>query len=484
MPTLKNPHPHFELHTTCGSRNETNTNDSFVTTIKKDSTLDAGQEKTLKEKFSEIIPYKVQELQALKKEYGNRVISEVSVEQVLGGMRGINSILWDGSLLDPIKGIELKGYTIPEIKQYFPKETNSEEPLPEALFWLFLTGEIPTKSEAKLLSKELSRRASVPDYVIEILNRLPKTLHPMVQLSIAVAALDSQSKFNQAYSQGVSKTNYWIYTYEDVLDLLAMLPILAAKIYANTFKDGQLGAFDPDADYAKNFATLLGYDNNDFIELMRLYLTIHADHEGGNVSAHTTHLVGSTLTSPYLAFSAALDGLSGPLHGGANQEVLEWLLNLKEKLNGDYSEETIEAHLWDTLNSGRVIPGYGHAVLRRTDPRYLTQREFASKHFPDYDLFRLVSAVYNVAPAVLTKHGKSKNPWPNVDAHSGVLLQYYGLTEVSFYTVLFGVSRAFGVLSQLIIDRAIGAPIERPKSLTTQRLKEIIQDVPKVKSRM
>ncbi|KAI6786048.1 Citrate synthase, partial [Hortaea werneckii] len=171
---------------------------------------------------------------------------------------------------------------------------------------------------------------------------------------------------------------------------------------------------------------------------------------------------------------AGLNGLAGPLHGLANQEVLNWLLEFKKSVGSDLSDENIKKALWDTLNSGRVVPGYGHAVLRKTDPRYVSQREFALKHLPDDEMFKLVSQVYKVAPGVLTEHGKTKNPYPNVDAHSGVLLQYYGLTEQSFYTVLFGVSRAIGVLPQLIIDRAVGAPIERPKSYSTEALAKLV----------
>ena len=88
-------------------------------------------------------------------------------------------------------------------------------------------------------------------------------------------------------------------------------------------------------------------------------------------------------------------------------------------------------------------------------------------------MFKLVSQVYKIAPGVLTEHGKTKNPYPNVDAHSGVLLQHYGLKEASYYTVLFGVSRAIGVLPQLILDRAFGAPIERPKSFSTEKWIEL-----------
>jgi citrate synthase len=149
---------------------------------------------------------------------------------------------------------------------------------------------------------------------------------------------------------------------------------------------------------------------------------------------------------------------------------------MKKELGDDiFNKEKIEEYLWKTLNSGRVVPGYGHAVLRKTDPRYTAQREFAQKHMPDYDMFKLVSNIYEVAPKVLTEQGKTKNPWPNVDSHSGILLQYYGLTQQSYYTVLFGVARAFGVLPQLIIDRGIGMAIERPKSFSTEKYKELVE---------
>ncbi|CDO94725.1 unnamed protein product [Kluyveromyces dobzhanskii CBS 2104] len=434
-------------------------------------------EKTLKQRFAEIFPEKAEEIKQLKKEHGKTVIGEVLLEQAYGGMRGIKGLVWEGSVLDPEEGIRFRGRTIPEIQKELPKAADGEEPLPEAIFWLLLTGEVPTETQVKALSADLASRSELPAHVESLLDNLPKHLHPMAQFSIAVTALESESKFAKAYAQGVAKKDYWNYTFEDSLDLLGKLPVIASKIYRNVFKDGKVGSIDQTADYGKNLANLLGFQNKEFVDLMRLYLTIHSDHEGGNVSAHTTHLVGSALSSPYLSLSAGLNGLAGPLHGRANQEVLEWLFKLREEVKGDYAPATIEKYLWDTLNSGRVVPGYGHAVLRKTDPRYTAQREFALKHFPDYELFKLVSTIYEVAPKVLTKHGKTKNPWPNVDSHSGVLLQYYGLTEASFYTVLFGVSRAFGVLPQLIIDRAVGQSIERPKSFSTEKYIELVQSI-------
>ncbi|KAI9356842.1 citrate synthase [Pilaira anomala] len=430
--------------------------------------------KTLKERLAELIPEKQAEVKAFKKEYGSKVLGEVTVDQAYGGMRGIKGLVWEGSVLDAEEGIRFRGLTIPDCQKVLPGAEDGGEPLPESLFWLLVTGEVPTHDQVKSLSAEWAARADLPEFVEEIIDRCPKTLHPMSQFSIAVNALQHDSHFAKAYTAGIHKSQYWDPTFEDTMDLIAKLPNVAARIYRNLYKDGKMPAIEGDKDYSYNFSKLLGFeDNKDFVELMRLYLTIHSDHEGGNVSAHTTHLVGSALSDPYLSFAAGLNGLAGPLHGLANQEVLRWTLKMKDTIGMDASEEEIKKYLWDTLNGGQVVPGYGHAVLRKTDPRYTAQREFALKHLPEDPLFGLVSKLYHIIPGVLTEHGKTKNPWPNVDAHSGVLLQYYGLTEQDYYTVLFGVSRALGVTSQLIWDRALGMPLERPKSYSTAHLKKM-----------
>lgn len=167
-----------------------------------------------------------------------------------------------------------------------------------------------------------------------------------------------------------------------------------------------------------------------------------------------------------------MTGLAGPLHGLANAEVLTWLRSVQAEIGEEPTEDEVRDFLWKTLNAGRVVPGYGHAVLRKTDPRFMAQREFALRHMPDDKLFGLVSKVFAIAPKVLEEHGKTKNPWPNVDSHSGCLLVHYGLEAEQFYTVLFGVSRALGVLPQLVISRSLGYPLERPKSVTTEWIVE------------
>lgn len=344
-----------------------------------------------------------------------------------------------------------------------------------------LTGELPTDKDVKDLSQELARRGILGREVEAIIDGLPKTMHPMTQLSIGVLALQPQSLFALAYSEGVHKNKLWHYALDDSLNLIAKLPAVAARIYRNVYKNRKQIERDASLDWSANYARMLGFDKPQFAELMRLYLTLHADHEGGNVSAHATHLVGSTLSDPYYSFAAGMTGLAGPLHGLANQEVLNWMLEMQAKVGKSPSDADVEKYVWDTLNAGRVVPGFGHAVLRKTDPRYLAQREYALKHLPNDPLFKLCSQMFVIVPKVLAEQGKVSNPYPNVDCHSGTLL--FGtvgsssgerLTEQNYFTVLFGVSRALGVLSQYVWSRALGFPLERPKSITTEWLEKNI----------
>lgn len=431
--------------------------------------------KSLKEVLKDQIPAKQEALKKLKKEYGHRSLGEVTVDQCIGGGRDVKCMYYETSLLDANEGIRFRGYSIPELQAKLPTfkgPAGQGEPLPEALIWLLLTSNIPTVEETRSLTEELRHRSKLPAHVEPLIRSFPKNMHPMTQLSMALMACQTNSKFAKAYESGVNKNQYWEHTLEDVLDVIAKLPEIAALIYRCTFKDGMLiKDTSGKLDYSASFNRMLGYDTADFDELMRLYLVIHSDHEGGNASAHTTHLVGSTLSDPYLSFAGGLNALAGPLHGLANQEVLAWIQQLQAKFikeGKEVNRQTITEFAWETLKAGKVIPGYGHAVLRKTDPRYECQRQFALKYLPNDPLFKIVSTIYEVMPGVLTEHGKTKNPYPNVDSHSGVLLWHYGFKEYNYYTVLFGVSRAMGALSQLFWDRALGMPLERPKSVTPE----------------
>lgn len=428
---------------------------------------------SLKETLARLVPERRQEVQEFRKQHGDTKIGEVTVGMAYGGMRGIKGMTCETSVLDPVEGIRFRGYTINECQELLPRAVGGQEPLPEGIFWLLLTGEIPTKAQVDEISRDWASRAELPQHVVMMLNNFPDDLHPMSQFSAAVTALNNQSKFAKAYQNGVSKKDYWESTFEDSMDLIGKLPVIGSIIYRNLYKDGKVACIDPSKDWSANLTSMLGYDNDLFTELIRLYLVIHSDHEGGNVSAHTTHLVGSALSDPYLSFAAGMNGLAGPLHGLANQEVLLFINKIIQDIGYGSSTEDIKKYCENTLKTG-VIPGYGHAVLRKTDPRYTCQREFALKHLPDDKMFQVVSQLYEVVPSILQGLGKVANPWPNVDAHSGVLLQHYGMKEMNFYTVLFGISRALGVLSSLVWDRAFGLPIERPKSMSTEGLKKLV----------
>lgn len=417
------------------------------------------------------------EIKALLKEHGDKVIDQVQLAQAYQGMRGIIGLVTETSLLDAQEGIRFRGYSIPQLVEMLPKAEENGQPLPEGLFFLMLVGRVPTKEDVEHLTSVLARRSHVPNYVFDSIESLPVTAHPMTQLSIGIMALQTESLFAKAYASGISKSEYWDYIYEDSINLIARLPRIAAYIYRRKYKNGEHIQPNGMLDWASNFAHMLGYEDPTFHELMRLYLTIHADHEGGNVSAHATHLVSSALSDPYLSFTAGVNGLAGPLHGLANQEVVRWIEGMYEALNTNQpTKEQIADYVQKTLAEGKVVPGYGHAVLRQTDPRFIAQMEFAKRYCPDDNMVQTVWRVYEAVPPILSSTGKIKNPWPNVDAHSGALLKHYGLVEEEFYTVIFAVSRALGVLASMCIERVCGFPIERPKSITTDLVKRYLNN--------
>ena len=229
-------------------------------------------------------------------------------------------MVWEGSVLDANEGIRFHGRTIKDCQAELPKGTSGTEMLPEAMFWLLLTGRVPSVAQTRQFSRELAEQGQLPAFANELLDSLPKDMHPMTQFAIAVSALNHTSTFAKAYEAGINKADYWEPTFDDAISLLAKLPTIAAKIYQNAYHGGGAlpAEIDKDQDWSYNFASMLGRGgkkHEDFQDLLRLYLALHGDHEGGNVSAHATHLVGSALSDPFLSYSAGLQGLAGPLHG-------------------------------------------------------------------------------------------------------------------------------------------------------------------------
>lgn len=426
----------------------------------------------LKDRFKVKAEASAAELKELLKQHGNKKIGEVQLSQIYQGMRGITGLVSETSLLDAKEGIRFRGYSIPELQEKLPKIPGGTEPLPEGLFYLMLIGELPDEEAVSYITASWQRRSHVPNHVFAAIDALPITAHPMTMFVTGIMALQTESNFARRYADGMNKKDYWDAVFDDSMDLIARLPRVAAYIYRRKYHNNQHIQPNGLLDWAGNLAHMLGYEDPSFKALMRLYMTIHADHEGGNVSAHTTHLVGSALSDPYLSLAAGMNGLAGPLHGLANQEVVKWIMEMQKELKTEVpTKAQIEGYVRKTLGEGKVVPGYGHAVLRKTDPRFTAQMDFAKRHFSNDPLVQIVWNVYEVVPPILQSLGKVKNPWPNVDAHSGALLVHYGMKEYEFYTVLFGVSRSLGVLASLIWDRALGFAIERPKSVTTDLVK-------------
>ena len=419
----------------------------------------------LQETLSKKIPTWQEDLKKILDENGTKVISEVTIAQAAKGMRGVKSMICDTSAVSADEGLIIRGYPILQII----------DKLPEEVFYLLLTGDLPDQLQLSDLQDQLRAHQNVPDYVWRVLDAMPENSHPMTMLSVAIQSMRVESLFVEKFNKGTPKNEYWKWILDDGIKLIGALPSIAAFIYRKITKNND--RIDPDVnlDWAGNYAYMLGInESGDFKKLMRLYLMLHSDHEGGNVSAFSSLTVASSLSSPFLAIGAGLNGLAGPLHGLANQECLKFVLEIHDHFNGAPNNKDLEKFCWDRLNNGRVIPGYGHAVLRCPDPRFTAFMKFGQEHIHDDDVFKIVEALFEVVPPVLKDHGKAKNPWPNVDAASGSLLYYYGLKEFNYYTVLFSLSRVMGMVSQIVINRALRMPITRPKSVTTDWLKNNI----------
>jgi citrate synthase len=431
----------------------------------------------IEDKIAEQLPAWRERRNSLMKNHGYFKVGDVTVEQIYGGIRGVQIQVSDISYVDAMEGIRLRGYTIPEILDQLPKSPGSEYPMAGGLYYLLMVNEMPTYEDAWEVEQEWKAREGIPSYVYDVIRKLPGDTHPMTMLSMGIMALQTESQFARKYSDGIRKEDFWKLYLEDSMTLLARVPALAAYIYNTRYNGGKIIPPNPELDWSANFAHMIGRpDDKSYQDLCRLFFVLHSDHEGGNVSAHTSALVSSALSDVYLACSAGLNGLAGPLHGLANQECLRWLLNAREHFSGFPTREELEAYVQSELDAGRVIPGYGHAVLRVTDPRFTAQVLFGENHLPDDELFQFVKLVADVVPNILLKLGKVSNPWPNVDAINGALQYHFGVQQFEFYTVLFGISRIMGLTAHAVWSRAMMKPIERPKSLTTKMLEDLIEE--------
>ncbi|MFN4219916.1 MAG: citrate (Si)-synthase, partial [bacterium] len=394
---------------------------------------------SLFEKMEDIVENWRKEYKQILENYGDKVISDVKVSQVMGGMRDIPSLVCETSFVDPYEGIKFRGYTIKEVMKLLPKV--SDFPYVLGIWYLLLTGQIPSKDEVEELEEYIKIRERLPKYVIEVLRNVPANTHPMTQFAMAILAMQRESVFYKNYYSGMSKKEYWKPMLEDCINLVARAPVIAAYIYRRTYRDDVFVKPNENLDYGANFANMLNINDDfvldkDFADLIRLYLILHSDHEGGNVSAHTCFNISSALSDIYYSVAGGMCGLAGPLHGNASSESLRFILDIIKFFNGVPDKDKLVEYVNNYLAAGRVIPGFGHAVLRVTDPRYVAFAEFSKEKGLNSDVIKVVKLLYEVVPEVLKAKGKAKDPYPNVDGHSGSVLYHYGLKEHEFYTVI------------------------------------------------
>jgi len=183
------------------------------------------------DKITEQLPAWRERVQRLVKNYGPYKVSEVTVEQIYSGIRGVEINVSDISYIDPQEGIRIRGYTIPELLEKLPKANNYNFPLAGGIFYLLMVDEIPTYEEAMEVEAEWKRRSRVPIYVYDLIKAMPACAHPMTMFSQSILALNCESIFAERYSDGMQKSEYWKATLEDSFNLIAKLPNIAGYIY-------------------------------------------------------------------------------------------------------------------------------------------------------------------------------------------------------------------------------------------------------------
>ncbi|RMI17543.1 MAG: citrate (Si)-synthase [Calditrichaeota bacterium] len=422
----------------------------------------------LRETLAKQIPQWREEVRYLLQRHADEVVSTISVTQLFKGLRGVRAVVCDTSYVDPEEGLFIRGIPVQQLV-----DRSAEE-----VFFLLCTGELPDEAATEELRRELERRRSVPAYVWNVIDSFPEDAHPMVLLSTAMLAMQRESHFQKRFDEGMSREDHWEPTLEDALNIIARLPVIAAGIYRQRLRGEPRIEPASGLDFSANFAHMLGLDDprEEFREFIRRFVVVHSDHEGANASVFTSRVVNSSLSDLYYSISGAMNCLAGPLHGLANQESVKFVLEIQERFGGVPDEKELESYVWHLLEEGRLIPGFGHAVLRSHDPRFVALEEFGQQVCPDDPVFQIVEKLARVVPPLLIKQGKAQNPYPNIDGISGTLLYHFGMRELKFYTVMFSVAQILGICAQLLINRAIFSPIIRPRSVTTRWLRGYLSD--------
>lgn len=371
------------------------------------------------------------------------VLCEVTENHLNTGLRGIPVGTCRTSFVTPEEGVHYCGYPIRELVDISPED----------VIYLLFNKELPNAEQSAKFRANLAARAQLPDGVENVLSSLPKNGHPMDWLSVGIHTLGMYET-----------TGDWL---EDALNLIARMPRLMGLIFR--YRDGRetdIPGDDVSQTLVDRFVNTLDLENVDKAKMARVvstYLVLHMDHGGGNLSTFTGKSIASGKATIYSAIAGAMNALSGPLHGRANQSCLEFVLKV-----GTSDEDEVEKFVRNELAEGRPVFGFGHAVLSVEDPRATAQFELGNKICPDDENFKIISALRNVAPRVLSENKRIRNPNANVDIASGALLYHVGLKDPTYYTTFFGWARVAGIGAQIVDERVVmrsgrGVPIYRPK---------------------
>jgi len=384
----------------------------------------------------------------------NEVLLEITEKHLNTGLRGVPVGTCRTSFVTPSEGVHYCGYPIAELAKFEPED----------IVYLLFNKELPNAEQSAAIRQDLAARAALPGDVESVLKTLPKFGHPMDWLSVGIHTLGM-----------IDTTNDWM---EDALNLIARMPRLMGLIFR--IRDGReqnIPADDPTLSMVDRFVNTLDLHDSDnaiMRQIISTYLVLHMDHGGGNLSTFAGKAIASSKATVYSAMAGAMNALSGPLHGRANQSCLEFVLKV-----GTSDPVEVEAFVRAELAANRPIFGFGHAVLRSEDPRATVQFDLGSKLCPDDENFKIITTLREVAPRVLAENPKISNPNANVDISSGALLHHAGLTDPTYYTTFFGWARVAGIGAQIVDERTVfrdgkGIPIYRPKYIAeAQTLRHI-----------
>ena len=377
------------------------------------------------------------------------VLLEVTSDHLNTGMRGVPVGTCRTSFVTPSEGVHYCGYPITELAAFSPED----------IIYLLFNKELPTSEQSAQIRSELAQRATIPGDLESVLHALPTTGHPMDWLSVGIHALGM-----------IETTNDWR---SDAMNLIARMPRLMGLVFR--IREGRtenIPADDPDASLVDRFVNTLDLDGIDKEKMTRVistYLVLHMDHGGGNLSTFTGKAIASGHATIYSAMAGAMNALSGPLHGRANQSCLEFVLRV-----GTSDAAEVEAFVRAELAAKRPVFGFGHAVLRTEDPRATAQFALGEEICPEDENFKIIKTLREVAPRVLSENPKISNPNANVDIASGALLHHIGLTDPTYYTTFFGWARVAGIGAQIVDERSVmrngkGTPIYRPKYIAEEQ---------------